>query len=75
MAEQGNRSFAALVFFGAFALLFLGGAYAMWPPGVLAVPFAEMAAGMILRAVMSPVMAIIGLEFVGAFAVALLADD
>ncbi len=75
MTEQGNRSFAALAFFGAFALLFLGGAWAMWPPGVIGTPFAEMGGGMLLRAVASPVLAIIGLEFLGAFVVSLLADD
>lgn len=75
MAEQGSRPFAAPVFFGAFALLFLGGAWAMWPPGIFGLPFADVPGGMLLRAIAAPVMAIVGLEFLGAFVVVLLADD
>ncbi len=53
------------------ALLFFGGAYAMWPPDYASIPFSEMAPGMLVRVVATPVMAIIGIEFLGAFAIAL----
>ena len=68
-------SVAGPIFFAAFAILFFGGAYAIWPADFFSVPFAEMTSGSLLRAAASPVLAIVGLEFLGALAIVLLSDD
>ena len=54
------------LFFAVFALLFLGGSYAMWPPDFFDSPMTFAA---VLRALASPVLAILGLEFLFAFAI------
>lgn len=55
--------------------MLLGGAYAMWPPGVFSSPFSEMTIAVPLRAAASLVLAIIGLEFLGALAIVALSDS
>jgi hypothetical protein len=75
MEGRGIMSIAGPIFFAAFAILFFGGAYAIWPPDFFGVPFAEMTSGTLLRAAVSPVLALVGLEFLGALAIVTLADD
>ena len=58
-----------------FAIVFLGGACLMWPPEFFSTPFAEMTAGVLLRAAATPVLALVGLEFLGALAVVTQADQ
>jgi hypothetical protein len=65
---------AGALFFAAFFFLFSGGAYAMWPSNFFSTPFAQMTFGMLLRSVASPVLAIIGLEFLGSLAIVTLSD-
>ena len=66
---------AGPLFFAAFAILFFSGSYAMWPPDFFSGPFSEATFVTLLRAVASPVLAIIGLEFLGALAIVILADS
>jgi len=47
----------------------------MWPADFFSTPFSGMAAGTLLRAVASPMLAIVGLEFLGALVVVVLADS
>jgi hypothetical protein len=75
MAGRDIMSIAGPIFFAAFAILFFGGAYAIWPSDFFSIPFAETTGGTLLRAAASPVLAIVGLEFLGALAVVLLSDD
>jgi hypothetical protein len=76
MTDPGrNQPVAGAFFFAAFALLFLGGAYVMWPSDFFSTPFPDMTFGMLLRAVASPVLAIISLEFLGALAIVTLSDS
>lgn len=66
---------AGPIFFGIFTVLFFLGAWGMWPPGLLAGPLSEIAGDTALRALGALAMAGIGLEFLGAFVVSLVADD
>ena len=61
-------------FFAVIALLLFAGAYAMWPGDFLSTPFPDLTTGMLLRAVASLVLGIIGLEFLAALAIAALSD-
>jgi hypothetical protein len=72
--ERDPKSVAGAFFFATFAILLLGGAYAMWPPDVFASPFSEMTMAAPLRAAASLALAIIGLEFLGALAIVALSD-
>ncbi len=75
MVERVFKSVAGPVFFGAIALLLLGGSYAMWPSDFFSTPFSEMTFGVLLRAIASAVLVVIGLEFVAALAIAMLSDS
>ena len=59
------------LFFAAFAVLFFCGAYAMWPPDFFSTPITTAA---VLRAIASPALAILGLEFFFASAIATMSD-
>jgi hypothetical protein len=65
------KSPAGPLFFAVFALLFFLGAYAMWPPDLFSTP---MTFGLLLRAIASPALVILGLEFLFAFAIAAWSD-
>lgn len=69
MAEADGKHTAGAIFFAVFAVLFLGGAYAMWPADFFSTQFSDMTSGTLLRAAAAPVLAILGLEFVGAFVI------
>ena len=73
--ERGIESVAGPLFFAAFAFLFFSGSYVMWPSDFSSTTFSGMPSAMLLRAVASPVLAIIGLEFLGALAIAVLSDS
>jgi hypothetical protein len=73
--ERGIKSLGGPLFFATFALLLLGGAYAMWPPDFFSSPLAGMTNAALLRAVASSVLAIIGLEFLCALAIVVLSDS
>jgi hypothetical protein len=75
LIERGIKSVAGPLFFAAFAFLFFSGSYAMWPSDFFSTPFSEMTFGMLLRAVASPMLVIIGLEFLGALAIVTLSDS
>jgi hypothetical protein len=62
-------------FFAVFAILILGGAYTMWPAGFFSNSFADMSMGTVIRAAASLVLAMIGLEFLGALAIVVLSDS
>ena len=66
---------AGPVFFGVIAVLLFAGSYAMWPPGFFSTPYSDMTLGMLLRAVASPILAAIGLEFLAALAIVVLSDN
>jgi hypothetical protein len=72
--ERDPKSVAGAIFFATVAVLLLGGAYAMWPPGVLGNPFSEMTIAAALRAAASLALGIIGVEFLGALAIVALSD-
>jgi Mg2+/citrate symporter len=72
--KQGIWTLARSAAYAAFAILFFGGAYVMWPAGFFSTPFSQMEAGSLLRAVASPVLAVIGIEFLSALAIVLLSD-
>jgi hypothetical protein len=72
--EHGSRSFAGPLFFAAFALLFFGIAYAIWPAEFSSLPLSELSGGVLLRAAASAVLAFVGLEFLGACVIATLTD-
>ena len=59
------------LFFAAFAVLFFCGAYLMWPPDFFSTPMTTAA---VLRAIATPALAILGLEFLFAFAITTLSD-
>ena len=73
--ERGIKSLEGPLFFATFALLLLGGAYAMWPPDFFSSPLSAMTNGALPRAVASSVFAIIGLEFLCALAIVVLSDS
>jgi hypothetical protein len=73
--ERGIKSLEGPLFFATFALLLLGGAYAMWPSDFFGTAFSAMTGGALLRAAASIVLAIIGIEFLGALAIVLLSDS
>lgn len=75
MEERDPKSIAGALFFATCAILLLGGAYAMWPPDVFGSPLSEMTVSVPLRAAASLVLAIIGLEFLGALAIVALSDS
>jgi hypothetical protein len=75
MTEQGKRSFEGPFFFAVFTLLFCVGAYAMWPADFFAIPFSEISAASLLRAVASIMMAILALEFLSACTITTLSDN
>ena len=66
---------AGPLFFGVIALLLFAGAYAMWPSGIFGTPYSDMTIAMLLRAVASPILATIGLEFLAALAIVVLSDN
>ncbi|MEO8144743.1 MAG: hypothetical protein ABI654_11050 [Betaproteobacteria bacterium] len=74
MTDRGDKPLAGALFFGTFAIVFLGGACLMWPPDFFSTPFAEMTSGMLLRAAATPVLALVGLEFLGGFAIVTQSD-
>jgi len=47
----------------------------MWPSDFLSTPFSETTIGMLLRAVASPILAIIGLEFLAALVIVTQSDN
>ncbi len=57
-----------------FAVLFLAGAYALWPPAFFGNSLSEMTSDVLIRAAASLVLAIVGLEFLGALAIVVLSD-
>lgn len=61
--NKGDKPLAGALFFGTFAIVFFGVAYAMWPADLFSTPFAEMTPGMLLRAVATLVLATLGLQF------------
>ena len=69
------KAAAGPLFFGVIAMLLFAGAYVLWPEGYFSTPFSAMTASMLLRAVASPVVALIGVEFLAALAIVLLADN
>ena len=75
MPERGIRSIAGPLFFAVFAVLFLGGSYAMWPPDFFSASSSEMTTGVLLRVIASPVLAIVGPEFLGALVIAVVTDN
>ena len=75
MLERGVRKSAGPLFFAAFAVLFLSGSYAMWPPDFFSTSSSSMTFGMLLRVVASPVLAIVGFEFLGALVIALVTEN
>jgi protein-S-isoprenylcysteine O-methyltransferase Ste14 len=66
---------AGPIFFAVIALLLLAGSYAMWPEGFFSTPFLEMTTGMLLRAVASLILVVIGVEFLAALAIVSLSDN
>ncbi len=74
MKEQELQVLAGALFFAAFTLLSVGGAYVMWPSHVFSTQFSEINLGMLLRSAASLVLAIIGLEFLGSLAIVTLSD-
>ena len=66
---------AGPIFFAVIALLLFAGSYALWPEGLFSTPFSMMTAGMLVRTVVSLVLAIIGLEFLAALAIVSLSDN
>jgi len=75
LAERGIKALAGPVFFGVCALLVFAGAFAIWPAEFFGTQFSDMAAGTLIRAIASPILAIVGLEFLAAFAIAALSDS
>ena len=69
MADHGSKPLQGAFIFAVVALVLLGIAYAMWPPGFFSTSFADMSPAMLLRAAASAVLAIIGIEFLGALAI------
>jgi hypothetical protein len=67
----GGKSVWWPVFFAVFAIVFLGGAWGVWPSGEAAPETGER----VIRALGALAMAAVGLEFLVAFIVALVADD
>lgn len=74
MAERGEKRVAGAVFFCVFAVLLLGGAYAMWPAELFHTAFSGWTFAMLLRAVAAFVLAILGVEFLAALVVVTLTD-
>jgi len=66
---------AGPLFFGVIAVLLLAGSYALWPAEIFSVPLSEITLGALLRAAISLVVAIIGVEFLAALAIVLLSDN
>jgi hypothetical protein len=73
--ERVIKSVAGPLFFAVIAFLFFSGSYALWPADFFSTPFSGMTSGMLLRALTSPMLAIIGLEFLGALAIVTLSDS
>jgi len=67
----GGKSIWWPVFFGVFALGFLAGAWAVWPPHEVALASTEE----VLRVLGALAMGAVGIEFLIAFVVALVTDD
>jgi hypothetical protein len=68
-------TFEGPAFFAATALLLLGISYAMWPGEFVGTPFPDMTIDVPLRAAASLLLAVIGLEFVGAFVIVMMTDS
>jgi hypothetical protein len=68
-------TFEGPIFFAVTALLLLGGSYAMWPGEIAGTPFPDMTIDVPLRAAASLLLAVIGLEFVGAFVIVMMTDS
>ena len=66
---------AGPTFFAVIAVLLLALSYLMWPAAFFGTPFSEMTSGMLLRTVVSLVLATIGVEFLAALAILLLSDN
>lgn len=75
MTERGIKTVAGPLFFAVVAFLLFGGSYAMWPADFFSIPFSGMTIGVLLRAVASTLLAMIGLEFLCALAIATLSDN
>jgi hypothetical protein len=74
LADRGDKPLAGAIFFGTFAIVFLSGAYVMWPPDFFSTQFVDMTFSMLLRAAASPVLGIVGLEFLGGLAIVTQSD-
>ncbi len=75
MTERGIKPVQGPIFFAVVALLLFGGAYAMWPADFFGVTLSAMTAGMLLRAVSSALLALIGVEFLFAFVIVTFPDN
>jgi hypothetical protein len=69
MPERSDKLVAGALFFGAFAALLLVGAWLMWPANFIGSPLADVTATMFVRAAVSLVLAVIGLEFLAALVI------
>ena len=74
MADLDRKPVQGAIIFAVIALALLVGAWAMWPPGFFATPFADMPAAVLLRAAASVVLAVIGVEFLGALVITVIGD-
>ena len=70
-----NSRTAGPLFFGVVAFLLFSGAYAMWPAGFFSALSSELTGDLLLRAVASLVLALIGIEFLGALVIAIMSDS
>lgn len=59
-AIQVVKVLATALFFAAISLLCLWGAFAIWPSDFFSTPFSQMTLGMLLQALCSPLLAILG---------------
>ena len=72
--HRDGKPLAGALFFGTFAIVFLGISYAMWPADFFSTPFAEMTPGMLLRAFATFVLAALGLQFLCSLVIVTLSD-
>ena len=73
--QISRHKLAGALFFAVVSLLALVGAYVMWPMHFFSTPFSQMTLEFWLRSAASTVLAIIGLEFLGSFAIVALSDS
>ena len=70
-----NSRTAGPLFFAVLAILLFSGAYAMWPENFFSALASEPSIGLLVRALASLILAAIGLEFLGAFAIVINSDS